>query len=144
LWEADPEFLPAANNLAGMLICLERPRDTVQMLKPLVRKGNGPAFLEFNLGYAYFELEMDLETQNHLNRALQLEPSLAAAHYQLSLLYKARNNRAKAMTAWGKAFALDSAFKSDYLGIGARVAPVLVEDENWNIPEPHFLPPKRR
>ena len=60
------------------------------------------------LGWSYAGLGEDQKAEENLKRALELEPNLAAAYYNLGNLYQEQNRDNLALDAFQKAYNLDS------------------------------------
>ncbi len=65
--------------------------------------------MSFNLlGWSYAGLKDDDKAERNLLKAIELEPSLAAAHYNLANLYSSQNRNQMALDAFQKAYDLDA------------------------------------
>lgn len=61
------------------------------------------------LGWSYTGLGEDEDAERNLKKALEMDPNLAAAYYNLGNLYNEQNRRQMALDAFKQAYELDSA-----------------------------------
>ena len=60
------------------------------------------------LGWSYAGLKDDEKAEKNLKKAIELDPNLAAAYYNLGNLYNNQNRQQMALDAYQKAYSLDS------------------------------------
>ena len=60
------------------------------------------------LGWSYIGLEDEAKAERNLKKAIEIDPNLAAAHYNLANLYREQNRHDLALDTYQKAYSLDS------------------------------------
>ena len=64
--------------------------------------------LTYNLlGWSYLGLKNYTEAEKQLTKAIELDPNMAAAHYNLGNLYLEKEDNEKALNMYQKAYELD-------------------------------------
>ena len=105
--EAEPASAEAALLLGESLLALERPREALEALEPVLARHPHDAQLEAALGEAHLALGHLQAAIAHLRHALQRQPS-ATAWYQLGRARERQGQRREACAAWTQALALDA------------------------------------
>ena len=107
----DPDFVPAANNLAYLLA--ERNEDLDEALSLALHakqlKPDDPYILD-TLGWIYFQKGLYEDAARELNRSADLLPTSATVNYHLGMAYYAMGDSLQAAHNLEKALQLDSDF----------------------------------
>lgn len=97
----------------------------IGLLKQLVERDPAHAGACYLLGAEYAEIEMFDRAREAIGRALELNPSLHTARFQLGLLHAMTGSAAEARQAWGPLEALGD----DPLNLYRRALELLLEDD---------------
>lgn len=103
--ELRPEYREATNTLGVTLIHLKRPRDAIEVLKPLCNDilYQTPEKAWGNLGWAYLEAgDLDLAT-DALRRSIAAQPMFCVGSYRLGLAHERKGEFNAALQALTRA-----------------------------------------
>ncbi|MFZ4577277.1 MAG: tetratricopeptide repeat protein [Myxococcota bacterium] len=97
--KTQPSFFAARNHLGATLIELERWRDAITVLEPLLREPTytTPYLVHNNLGWAWLKLGGLAKADEHLRMAVFLNPEFCNGHRNLGLLALQRRDPAAAV-----------------------------------------------
>jgi Tfp pilus assembly protein PilF len=111
--EANPNYLPACNNLGFILADTKRDlkRAVALLEKAVDGEPANPVYMD-SLGWAYFKQGRLDDAERTIRRALLFpsdfpEKTLATAHYHLAMVYEARGMKAEAIKEMQKALDVD-------------------------------------
>ncbi|MEW6230647.1 MAG: tetratricopeptide repeat protein, partial [Bacillota bacterium] len=124
--EADPNYVPACNNLGFILADTKRDlkRAVALIEKAVEADPANPVYMD-SLGWAYFKQGRLDDAESTIRRALLFssqfpEKTLATAHYHLAMVYEAKGEKDKAIEQMEHALDVDP-FNSMLRGELARL-----------------------
>ena len=121
LYQAYPDNLLIANNLASMLSDYKDGKNDLSLTKELIGKleeNKRPIFLD-TIGWAYFKLGEQKKAIQYLFEATEKSPEVNVFNYHLGMAYKMSGDKIQAKTYLEKSIADDKKFKGKDLAKAA-------------------------
>ena len=113
----DPAYAQAHNNLGLVLTQTDRTDEAIAAFREAVRLQPDFADARANLGGVLVVINAD-EAIKELQRALEAEPGLVNAHYNLSRAYNQRSERSKEIEHLQEALRSDPTFAKAHMSLG--------------------------
>jgi CelD/BcsL family acetyltransferase involved in cellulose biosynthesis len=107
----DPNYMPAILGYAELKAAHGQMMTAEKLLRDLVARQGGSEAAWLALGQCLAAQHCWPESEACYCRALELNPRLAGAHYQLGLLHEARGNTAEAQRSYKKSIEIDPGYR---------------------------------
>ena len=106
-----PDFAPAANNLAYLLVDQDKDMEEALALARQAKEKlpQDPNVMD-TLGLVYYKRGLYDSAISEFNDSIEKAPDKAAVHYHLGLAYHQKNDNARARAAFEAALSLDDKF----------------------------------
>ena len=107
-------------NYSALLILLERYDEAIRFANQALKNPGyaKPALVHTNLGLAYIKKNQLTRAEEHLQVALEYQPSLPEAHHNLGLVYTRMGKHAQAMQAFRRAIRVRPAYAESFASLG--------------------------
>jgi Tfp pilus assembly protein PilF len=118
--QIDPKYYPARNNLGSAYIGMGRYRDAINILKPLRTEEMYPTpyLAEGNIGWAWHKLNDEIKAEEHLKRAVFLNPKFCLGFDELGIVFYTQKRFEDAMVSFEQATKKCKKFAEPYLYMG--------------------------